>query len=117
MGDDVKGLGGKVDSSSSSSAQTRVLSAVAMLETPCQAALIATYVHHHELAATPSARALLLRLREHMRQLLQAEKDRIGLSVAGFAHLQRTLRRSTGSLGNRTAMVGGAMIGKAAGDA
>jgi len=94
--------------------QTRVLSAVTMLETPCQAALIATYVHHHELAATPSARALLMRLREHMRRLLQVEKDRIGLSVAGFAHLQRMLRRSAGSLGSRAAVgTPGSAVGSA----
>merc|ERR1712146_617977 len=108
-GDHIKGLEGSTDSSSG--AQTRVLSAVAMLETPCQAALIATYVHHHELAATPSARALVLRLRKHMRQLLQAEKDRIGLSVAGFAHLQRTLRRSAGVLSSKPAAVGGSSFG------
>lgn len=78
-------------------AQTKILSAAATLETPCQAALITTYVHHSELAATPSARPLILRLRRHMRELLQAEKDRIGLSMAGFAHLHRTFGRS-GSL-------------------
>jgi len=94
---DIKGLEGST--SKSRGAQTRVLSAVATLETPCQAALIATYVHHHELAATPSARALLLRLRDHMRRLLQTEKDRIGLSMAGFAHLQRIMRRSAGKMG------------------
>mmetsp|Transcript_144252 Transcript_144252/g.402015 ORF Transcript_144252/g.402015 Transcript_144252/m.402015 type:complete len:926 (-) Transcript_144252:49-2826(-) len=78
-------------------AQTKALSAAATLETPCQAALITTYVHHSELAATPGARPLILRLRQHMRELLQAEKDRIGLSMAGFAHLHRALKRS-GSL-------------------
>jgi len=30
-----------------------------------------------------------------MRNLLQAEKDRIGLSLAGFGHLQRTLKRTS----------------------
>jgi len=73
--------------------QTRLLSAAATLETPCQAALITAYVHHSELAATPSARPLILRLRRLMRDLLQAEKDRIGLSMAGFAHLHRTFGR------------------------
>merc|ERR1712232_406707 len=72
-----------------------VLSAATTLETPCQAALITTYIHHTELAATPSARALILRLRQQMRTLLQTEKDRIGLSIAGFTHLQRTLKRSS----------------------
>jgi len=78
-------------------AQTRLLSAAAALETPCQAAIITAYVHHSELSATPTARPLILRLRRHMRELLQAEKDRIGLSMAGFAHLHRTFGR-TGSL-------------------
>merc|ERR1711972_1245164 len=112
--EDTSGRGGSTNGSSGNS-QTRVLSAVAMLETPCQAALIATYVHHHELAATPSARALLLRLREHMRRLLQGEKDRIGLSVAGFAHLQRTLRRSAGVLSIREAMASGSKVGPGSG--
>lgn len=86
----------KADTDVDGDAQTRVLSAATTLETPCQAALIATYIHHSELAATPSARALILRLRQQMRALLQTEKDRIGLSIAGFAHLHRTLKRSSG---------------------
>mmetsp|Transcript_19549 Transcript_19549/g.51796 ORF Transcript_19549/g.51796 Transcript_19549/m.51796 type:complete len:937 (+) Transcript_19549:51-2861(+) len=77
-------------------AQSQVLSAATMLETPCQAALITAYVHHNELAATPSARPLLLRLRQHMRQLLQAQKDRIGLSTAGFSHIRRVIKNSSG---------------------
>lgn len=76
--------------------QTKVLSAAATLETPCQAALITTFVHHSELAMTPRARPMVLRLRQLMRELLQAEKDRIGLSMAGFAHLHRMLKRSPG---------------------
>ncbi|OLQ09796.1 hypothetical protein AK812_SmicGene6535 [Symbiodinium microadriaticum] len=75
--------------------RAKALSAAATLETPCQAALIAAYVHHSEFAATSSARPLLLRLRLQMRSLLQAEKDRIGLSLAGFGHLQRTLKRTS----------------------
>lgn len=75
--------------------RAKALSAAATLETPCQAALIAAYVHHSEFAATSSARPLLLRLRLQMRNLLQAEKDRIGLSLAGFGHLQRTLKRTS----------------------
>jgi len=71
----------------------KVLSAAATIETPCQAALITAYVHHSELASTTDARALLLRLRTRMRTLLQAEKDRIGFSMAGVAHLQRALKR------------------------
>merc|ERR1712050_68385 len=74
--------------------QTKVLSAATALEAPCQAALITTYIHHSELATTPSARGLVLRLRQQMRNLLQAEKDRIGLTIAGFGHLQRILKRS-----------------------
>jgi U3 small nucleolar RNA-associated protein 12 len=73
----------------------KVLSAAATLETPCQAALITAYVHHSELASTTDARLLLLRLRKRMRSLLQAEKDRIGFSMAGIAHLQRTLKRAS----------------------
>merc|ERR1712072_917051 len=76
----------------------RALSAAATLETPCQAALITAYVHHSELAMTARSRTLLLELRQQMRSLLQAEKDRIGLNTAGFAHLQRVLRRSSGAL-------------------
>eukprot|EP00931_Biecheleriopsis_adriatica_P087475 TRINITY_DN61939_c0_g1_i1.p1 TRINITY_DN61939_c0_g1~~TRINITY_DN61939_c0_g1_i1.p1 ORF type:complete len:968 (+),score=220.22 TRINITY_DN61939_c0_g1_i1:119-3022(+) len=80
-------------------ARAKVLSAAASLETPCQAALITAYVHHSEFAATASARPLLLQLRSQMRSLLQAEKDRIGLTMAGFAHLQRSMKRtSAGSL-------------------
>merc|ERR1711976_168596 len=67
-----------------------------MLETPCQVALITTYVHHSELAVTSRARTLLLRLRQHMRRLLQAEKDCIGLNMAGFLHLQRMLKNTGG---------------------
>lgn len=85
----LPGEGGRSD-------ETKVLSAAATLETPCQAALITAYVHHHELAATPSARALVMQLRGLMRGLLQEEKDRVGLSIAGFGHLQRVMRRSSG---------------------
>eukprot|EP00930_Biecheleria_cincta_P036250 TRINITY_DN24873_c0_g1_i1.p1 TRINITY_DN24873_c0_g1~~TRINITY_DN24873_c0_g1_i1.p1 ORF type:complete len:965 (+),score=198.32 TRINITY_DN24873_c0_g1_i1:81-2975(+) len=76
-------------------AQAKVLSAAASLETPCQAALITAYVHHGEFAATASTRPLLLKLREQMRSLLQAEKDRVGLCMAGFSHLQRLLKRTS----------------------
>jgi len=76
-------------------ARAKVLSAAASLETPCQAALITAYVHHSELAATAKAKPLLLQLRTQMRHLLQAEKDRIGLSLAGFAHMQRLLKRTS----------------------
>merc|ERR1712183_284639 len=76
--------------------QSQSLSAVATLETPCQAALITAYVHHSELAITSSSRTMLLQMRQEMRALLQAEKDRIGLNVAGFAHLRRTLKNSAG---------------------
>jgi len=82
-----------------SAADTRLLSAAMTLETPCQAALIAAYVHHHQLAATPSARALVMRLRAQMRTLLQEQKDRIGLSIAGVGHIQRLLRRNSGGMG------------------
>lgn len=75
----------------------RVLSSAVILETPCQAALILTYVHHRELASTTRARGLLLDLRRVMRKLLRSEKDRIGLSMAGFAHMQRSLKRTSGS--------------------
>merc|ERR1712194_371144 len=74
------------------------LSAAATLETPCQAALITAYVHHSELAMTARSRTLLLELRQLMRLLLQAEKDRIGLNSASFAHLQRVLKRSSGTV-------------------
>merc|ERR1719217_145544 len=74
----------------------KALSAAATLETPCQAALITAYVHHSELAMTAKSRTLLLQLRQQMRALLQAEKDRIGLNTAGFSHLQRVLKRSSG---------------------
>merc|ERR1719506_2286697 len=83
--------GGDDDQSSA-----RALSAAATLETPCQAALITAYVHHSELAMTARSRTLLLQLRQQMRSLLQAEKDRIGLNTAGFAHLQRVLKRNSG---------------------
>merc|ERR1719217_655809 len=76
----------------------KALSAAATLETPCQAALITAYVHHSELAMTSRSRTLLLELRQQMRSLLQAEKDRIGLNTAGFAHLQRVLKRSSGAV-------------------
>jgi len=76
--------------------QSQSLSAVATLETPCQAALITAYVHHSELAMTASSRTMLLQMRQQMRSLLQAEKDRIGLNVAGFAHLRRSLKSSAG---------------------
>jgi len=76
--------------------EAKALSASVTLETPCQAALITTFVHHTELAMTPRARPLLLKLRTLMRDLLQAEKDRIGLSMAGFSHLQRMLKRNSG---------------------
>merc|ERR1711957_271715 len=80
------------------SAGSLALTASGTLETPCQVALIAAYVHHHELAASPGARALLMKLRGHMRKLLQAEKDQIGLSIAGFSHLHRVLKRNSGAL-------------------
>jgi len=76
--------------------EAKALSASVTLETPCQAALITTFVHHSELAMTPRARPLLLKLRTLMRDLLQEEKDRIGLSMAGFSHLQRMLKRNSG---------------------
>mmetsp|Transcript_20504 Transcript_20504/g.32691 ORF Transcript_20504/g.32691 Transcript_20504/m.32691 type:complete len:960 (-) Transcript_20504:107-2986(-) len=79
-------------------ARAKALSAAAALETPCQAALITAYVHHNQLAATASARPLLLRLRNQMRELLQAEKDRIGISMAGLSHLQRLMKRTSVSM-------------------
>jgi len=82
--------------------EAKALSASATLETPCQAALITTFVHHSELAMTPRARPLLLKLRTLMRELLQAEKDRIGLSMAGFSHLQRMLKRNSGLISTET---------------
>mmetsp|Transcript_14382 Transcript_14382/g.42988 ORF Transcript_14382/g.42988 Transcript_14382/m.42988 type:complete len:940 (-) Transcript_14382:73-2892(-) len=93
--------------------QSQVLSAATMLETPCQAALITAYIHHNELAATPSARPLLLRLRQQMRSLLQAQKDRVGLSTAGFAHLRRVIRTSSGTAMKEVLAAGAA---KAAGE-
>merc|ERR1719240_1475811 len=78
-------------------ARAKALSAAATLETPCQAALITAYVHHSELAMTAKSRTLLLQLRQQMRALLQAEKDRIGLNTAGFAHLRRVLKRNSGA--------------------
>lgn len=81
-----------------SESDTKALSATTTLEVPCQAALIAAYVHHGELASSSKARALLLKLRQQMRDLLVAEKDRIGLSIAGVAQLQRVLKRSAGTL-------------------
>jgi len=92
----LSGHAGKGSDKAGMAAQSQVLSAATMLETPCQAALITAYVHHQELSATPSARPLLLRLREQMRTLLQAQKDRIGLSTAGFSHLRRVMKRSSG---------------------
>merc|ERR1711920_434126 len=83
-------------SAGASGTQKASFSAAATLETPCQAALITAYVHHSELAMTTSSRTLLLQMRQEMRSLLQAEKDRIGLNMAGFAHLHRTLKRSSG---------------------
>jgi len=83
------------DATNSAAKGDKVLSAAATLETPCQAALITAYVHHSELAATTEARTLLLRLKKQMRSLLQAEKDRIGFSMAGISHLQRTLKRAS----------------------
>mmetsp|Transcript_82931 Transcript_82931/g.173632 ORF Transcript_82931/g.173632 Transcript_82931/m.173632 type:complete len:952 (-) Transcript_82931:243-3098(-) len=77
--------------------KAKVLGAVTTLETPCQAALIAAYVHHHELAATPSARGVILRLRHQMRLLLQSDKDCMGFSCAGVRHLQRSLKRASAS--------------------
>jgi len=76
------------------SERAKSLSSAVALETPLQAALIIAYVHHSELAMTTRARTLLLKLRQQMRTLLQAEKDRIGLNIAGFAHMQRVLKRS-----------------------
>merc|ERR1712218_78141 len=84
------------DSFCDGSGQVRTLSAAATLETPCQAALITAYVHHGELALTPNARALLFKLRKQMRELLQAEKDRIGFTTAGFAHLRRAMKHGDG---------------------
>eukprot|EP00927_Polykrikos_kofoidii_P015646 TRINITY_DN16980_c0_g1_i1.p1 TRINITY_DN16980_c0_g1~~TRINITY_DN16980_c0_g1_i1.p1 ORF type:complete len:961 (+),score=166.76 TRINITY_DN16980_c0_g1_i1:102-2984(+) len=88
----------------------RLLSAAATLSTPCQAALIAAYVHHSELASTRDARALLLQLRQRMRALLQAEKDRIGFSMAGIGHLQRILKRA-GTFSEATASAPGGAAG------
>lgn len=92
----VSSLSGPDGTDSAGSSASRALGTSTTLETPCQVALITTYVHHHELASTPSARAMLLRLRSHMRRLLQAEKDQIGLGIAGFAHLHRSLKRAAG---------------------
>eukprot|EP00928_Gymnodinium_smaydae_P035081 TRINITY_DN24750_c0_g2_i1.p1 TRINITY_DN24750_c0_g2~~TRINITY_DN24750_c0_g2_i1.p1 ORF type:complete len:978 (-),score=241.30 TRINITY_DN24750_c0_g2_i1:55-2901(-) len=78
----------------SAAQDTKTLSAAATLETPCQAALITAYVHHAELAATSELRGLVVQLRGKMRTLLQAEKDRIGFTMAGVGHLQRVLKRS-----------------------
>ncbi|CAK9018890.1 WD repeat-containing protein 3 [Durusdinium trenchii] len=75
-------------------ARGKALSAAATLQTPCQAALIAAYVHHSELAATSSCRPILMRLKSQMQLLLQAEKDRIGLTMAGLSHLQSLMKRS-----------------------
>merc|ERR1712070_81561 len=75
--------------------QSRVMSVATTLETPCQAALITAYVHHKELALTANARAMLIRLRTQLRVLLQAEKDRIGMTMAGFGHMQRVLKRNS----------------------
>lgn len=74
-------------------ARSKALSAAATLQTPCQAALIAAYVHHSELA-TSNCRPMLLRLKQEMQKLLQAEKDRIGLTMAGLSHLQCLMKRS-----------------------
>eukprot|EP00913_Durusdinium_trenchii_P028023 g26274.t1 len=57
-------------------ARGKALSAAATLQTPCQAALIAAYVHHSELAATSSCRPILMRLKSQMQLLLQAEKEK-----------------------------------------
>jgi len=67
---------------------------MATLDTPCQAALITTFVHHAELAVVVDSRPVLLRLRVLMRRLLQGERDRIGLNMAGLQHVQRVLKRS-----------------------
>merc|ERR1712150_70410 len=93
-----KGLSGGAAGDAGSTQLSSVFNAAATVETPCQAALIITYVHHRELAVTATARPLLMELRLQMRELLQAEKDRIGLSMAGLANLQRSLKRSASLL-------------------
>eukprot|EP00434_Breviolum_minutum_P005801 symbB.v1.2.005115.t1/scaffold295.1/size237168/4 len=74
-------------------AHGQALSAAATLQTPCQAALIAAYVHHSEFASS-NCRPMLLRLKQEMQGLLQAEKDRIGLTMAGLSHLQCMMKRT-----------------------
>jgi hypothetical protein len=66
-------------------------------ELACAVATLLTRLHQRQLAGTPGARAVLLRLRAVLRPRLQQLKDIMGANLAATAHLRRVLAEQRGA--------------------
>lgn len=71
------------------------LSDTAQVELTVRVALLLLKMHHAQLAATPSARQLLVNLQVQLRRRIQAFKNVMGFNMAGLRHLQQVAKERT----------------------
>ena len=66
-------------------------------ELACAVAVLLLRLHQRQLAGTPAARPVMLRLRRQLRPRLQALKDVMGFNMAATAQLKRLLADQRGA--------------------
>jgi len=66
-------------------------------ELACAVATLLLRLHQRQLAGTPAARPVMLRLRRQLRPRLQALKDVMGFNMAATAQLKRLLADQRGA--------------------
>ncbi len=66
-------------------------------ELACAVATLLLRLHQRQLAGTPGARPVMLRLRAQLRPRLQELKDVMGCNLAATTHLRRVLAEQRGA--------------------
>lgn len=63
------------------------------VELSCRVAVLLVRLHHRQIVATPSVRAVLGRVKELLHKQIKTKRDMMGFNLAGTTQLIRTLKR------------------------
>ena len=84
------------------------------VELLCRISTLLLRVHMQQLIGTPTARPVLIKLKELLRSRVQYMKDMVGFNVAAMTHLQRAVKMRSFAAGGEEEEEEGGVVGAAA---